>query len=183
VLAPYDAELFEHWWFEGPEFLEAVMERAAWSKNLQLTAASECIARFLPDQDRAPAFSSWGEGGFGSVWINPEVDFVYPLFFEMLTLFREAFRKCRTGGFHGRVLAQMAREIALLQSSDWAFMIHNKSAEPYARARVAEHHANFLQLNTLLYSGRTQSRQLKDMEQKHNLFAWMGPEHYRLLAQ
>jgi len=183
VLAPYDAELFGHWWFEGPEFLEAVLERAAWSKNLQLTGASICIQHSDPDVERVPAFSSWGEGGYGAVWINPEVDFVYPLFFEMLTQFREAFRKFRTGGFHGRILAQMAREIALLQSSDWAFMIHNKSAEPYARARVAEHHANFEQLFKLLHSGRTQSRLLKDLEQKHNLFSWMGPAQYRLLAQ
>jgi len=183
VVAPYDAELFGHWWFEGPEFLEAVFERAAWSKTLQLSTASQALQGYNADQVRKPAFSSWGEGGYGSVWMNSEVDWIYPLFFEMLNLFRESFRKFRTGGFQGRVLAQMAREIALLQSSDWAFMIHNKSSESFARSRVQEHHDNFKQLYTLLLSGRTQSRFLTLLERKNNLFPWMGPSHYRLLSK
>ena len=28
VVAPYDAELFGHWWFEGPEFLEFFIRKA-----------------------------------------------------------------------------------------------------------------------------------------------------------
>jgi 1,4-alpha-glucan branching enzyme len=183
ILAPYDAELFGHWWFEGPEFLEAVFERAAWSKSLQLSTVGDALKDFKADQVRQPAFSSWGEGGYGNVWINPEVDWVYPLFYEMLGQFRDCFRKYRTGGFTGRALAQMAREMVLLQSSDWAFMIHNKSSESYARARVQEHYSNFQQLRKLLSSGRTQSRFLVNLEQKHNLFSWMGPAQYRLLSQ
>lgn len=184
VVAPYDAELFGHWWFEGPEFLEAVFERAAWSKSVQLSSASAVAKAYKPDQTRVAAFSSWGEGGYGEVWINPEVEWVYPKFYEMLHAFRECFKQFRTGGLQGRVLAQMAREIALLQGSDWAFMIHNKSAESYARSRVMEHYSNFHELRRLLSSGRTtQSRFLTKLEQKHNLFPWMGPAQYRLLAQ
>lgn len=183
IVAPYDAELFGHWWFEGPEFLEAVFERAAWSKTIQLSSAGKVASDYKPDQERVAAFSSWGEGGYGEVWINSEVEWIYPRFFEMAHSFRDCFRRFRTGGFQGRVLAQMAREMALLQSSDWAFMIHNKSAEPYARARVQEHYSNFQELRKLLLSARTQSRLLTSLEQKHNIFPWMGPAQYRLLAQ
>ena len=182
VLAPYDAELFGHWWFEGPEFLEAMFERASFSSSIELSTVGEAVAASKPEQDRQPAFSSWGEGGFGAVWINSEVDWIYPRFFEMLNQFRDCYRRFRTGGFQGRVLAQMAREMALLQSSDWAFMIHNKSAEGYARARVQEHYDNFQALRKLLLSGRTQSRLLTQLEQKNNLFRWMAPMHYRHLA-
>jgi len=183
VVAPYDAELFGHWWFEGPDFLEAVIERTAWSKSLQLSSADVVSKQFKADEVRVPAFSSWGEGGYGSVWINPEVDWMYPLFYEDVSIFQECFRKYRTGGFQGRVLAQMAREIALLQSSDWAFMIHNKSSESYARGRIEEHHENFKKLFKLLEDGRTQSRILTSLEHKNNIFPWIGPGHFRLLAQ
>ncbi|HSQ42639.1 MAG TPA: 1,4-alpha-glucan branching protein domain-containing protein, partial [Fibrobacteraceae bacterium] len=182
ILAPYDAELFGHWWFEGPEFLEAVLERTAWSRSLRLSTVGDAMRNRLVDQVRQPAFSSWGEGGYGSVWINPEVDWIYPLFFEILAQFREAFRSYRTGGFQGRVLAQMAREIALIQSSDWAFMIHNKSSEAYARARVQEHYDNFQQLHKLLLGSRTQSRVLNVLEERNNIFSWMSPGQYRLLV-
>ncbi len=184
IVAPYDAELFGHWWYEGPEFLESVMERAAISETVRLSSASYVLEKNRSESApvHEPAFSSWGEGGYGSVWINDEVDWVYPLFYSMLSQFQQAFRQFRTGGFSGRVLAQMARELTLLQASDWAFMIHNRSAEGYAKNRVQEHHANFIKLHSLLKEGRTQSRFLNDLEKKNNIFPWLGPQHYRLLA-
>lgn len=183
LLAPYDAELFGHWWYEGPEFLESVIERAAWSDAVDLVGVSSLLDQLPAMKPRIPNFSSWGEGGYGSVWINTKVDWIYPKIFEMLTLFRDSFRRFRTGGFSGRVLSQMGRELALIQSSDWAFMIHNHSAADYARARVQEHYDNFKALRRLLLSGRTQSKLLNQLEKRNNLFPHLGPEQYRMLAR
>ena len=183
ILCPYDAELFGHWWYEGPQFLESVFERVAASSDLVLCSAGEAAQMVQPDAAREPAFSSWGEGGYGTVWINPAVDWIYPKYFEMLALFRESFKAARISGFTGRVLAQMAREMLLLQSSDWAFMIHNHSAEHFARARVQEHYDHFMELRKLLGSSRSQSRLLDVLEKRDNIFPWMGAGLYRHLAR
>lgn len=183
IVCPYDAELFGHWWYEGPQFIESVFERAAASRNVSLTAASDVVKSTAQEPLREPAFSSWGEGGYGNVWINPAVDWIYPRYFEMLAIFRESFKGARISGFTGRILAQMAREMLLLQSSDWAFMIHNHSAENYARQRVQEHYENFMELRRLLGSNRTQSRVLDMLEKRNNIFPWMGPGLYRFLAK
>jgi 1,4-alpha-glucan branching enzyme len=183
IFCPYDAELFGHWWFEGPQFIEGVLERAAASSFLSLGSVEECSRSTQPGPVREPVFSSWGEGGYGSVWINPEVDWIYPKMFEMAFLFRAQFKRTRLSGFTGRVLAQMAREILLIQSSDWAFMIHNHSAEDYAKARVEEHYQNFMTLNRLLLHGASKSVQLDLIEAKDNLFPWMNAGIYRYLVR
>jgi 1,4-alpha-glucan branching enzyme len=183
IVCPYDAELFGHWWYEGPQFIESVFDRVAASGSLTLASASEAARQVQSEVVREPAFSSWGEGGYGTVWINPAVDWIYPKYFEMLAIFRESFKNARISGFTGRVLAQMAREMLLLQSSDWAFMIHNHSAENFARSRVQEHYDNFMALRGLLGSSRTQSRVLEQLEKRNNIFPWMGPGLYRYLAR
>jgi len=183
ILCPYDAELFGHWWYEGPQFLESVFERVAASQGLSMASAGDASKLAQTEVVREPAFSSWGEGGYGTVWINPVVDWIYPKYFEMLAIFRYSFKDARISGFSGRVLAQMAREMLLLQSSDWAFMIHNHSAENFARSRVQEHYDNFMELRKLLGSNRTQSRLLDQLEKRNNIFPWMGPGFYRYLAR
>jgi 1,4-alpha-glucan branching enzyme len=69
VCSPYDAELFGHWWFEGPQWLEHVareMERRG-VPRMTLGEALEAVpARTtlsLPE-------GSWGEGGDHRVWLN-----------------------------------------------------------------------------------------------------------------
>ena len=44
VIAPFDAELFGHWWFEGPEFLGAVLRELDLRQGgLQAATAAEAI--------------------------------------------------------------------------------------------------------------------------------------------
>lgn len=183
VFAPYDAELFGHWWFEGPEFIEGVFERAAWSSDIEMVGVSTVMDSTPNMPEANPFLSSWGEGGYGAVWMNSQVDINYKNFYAALAIFRMAYRKHSTGGFSGLVLAQMARELALLQSSDWAFMIHNNSAAEFARNRMDEHYQNFVQLNQLLEEDRTQSRIFDKISARNNAFPYMGPSIYRHLAR
>ncbi len=191
ILCPYDAELFGHWWFEGPLFIEKMFERAASSNVVEMASLEDSIAA---DSDvHAPIFSSWGEGGFGEVWMNDAVTFEYPLFFRMRAMMNDLKKHLPHGIARGsnsaksaesargskaaalkRFLAQMARELVLFQASDWAFMIHNNSAADYARNRLNGHYQNVCALYAEAVKAKPDMRLLKTLEQKNNLFPWIG---------
>lgn len=186
ILCPYDAELFGHWWFEGPLFIEKMFERAASSSVVEM-ASLESSMHGSPDTEvHAPVFSSWGEGGFGEVWMNDEVSWAYPLFFKMRKMMDEMKRRINPQSrstqnlLQKRFLCQMARELLLFQASDWAFMIHNKSAADYARSRQNEHYGNVCALYAAATSALVMHRKTPDtlllsaLEKKNNLFPWIG---------
>lgn len=173
ILCPYDAELFGHWWFEGPLFIESLFEHAAASPLLEL-ASLELVMHSSSDLGtHKPIFSSWGEGGFSSVWMNDAVQDAYPRFFKMRSLWNH-LRSLKQTKWLQRLVTQMAREILLFQASDWAFMIHNNSAEGYAKSRLAEHYDNALHLYDLALSKNPDKEILEKMEKKNNLFPWLG---------
>jgi Uncharacterized conserved protein len=191
ILCPYDAELFGHWWFEGPLFIEKMFERAASSSVVEMASIEDSIREPADTDVHKPIFSSWGEGGFGEVWMNDEVAFQYPMFFRMRKMMDDlksriskVARKA-SGNVAGnarssknaiakRFLAQMARELVLFQASDWAFMIHNNSAADYARARLNGHYENVCALYREAVKANPDMRLLKKLEQKNNLFPWIG---------
>lgn len=189
ILCPYDAELFGHWWFEGPLFIEKMFERAAVSNVVEM-ASLEITMKDSPDKDvHNPIFSSWGEGGFGEVWMNDEVSWAYPLFFRMRKMLddfqktvegQEKSGKTAKTKLARRYLNQMARELLLFQASDWAFMIHNKSAADYAKSRQNGHYKNVCALYgeamASIVLGRKKSGPtiLEELENKNNLFPWIG---------
>lgn len=186
ILCPYDAELFGHWWFEGPLFIEKMFERAASSNVVEMASLEDSVpslnvAGKVADPDvHAPIFSSWGEGGFGEVWMNDAVTFEYPLFFRMRAMMNDLKKRIH-GAVRGskvatvkRFLAQMARELVLFQASDWAFMIHNNSAADYARNRLNGHYENVCALYAEAVKAKPNLQLLKTLEQKNNLFPWIG---------
>jgi 1,4-alpha-glucan branching enzyme len=185
ILCPYDAELFGHWWFEGPLFIEKMFERAA-SSNVVEMASLEDTMHSSPDADvHDPIFSSWGEGGFGEVWMNDEVSWAYPLFFKMRGMMDDLKKRQQNApkalaGFLKRCLEQSARELVLFQASDWAFMIHNNSAADYAKFRQNTHYKNVCSLyaaaTSALMTGRKRSGEavLEKLENQDNLFPWIG---------
>lgn len=183
ILCPYDAELFGHWWFEGPLFIEKMFERAASSNVVEMASLELTMHSSADETVHAPVFSSWGEGGFGEVWMNDEVNWAYPLFFRMRSMMKEmgsrlfSLPKAQVQ-LQKRFYAQMARELVLFQASDWAFMIHNKSAAEYARARQNGHYENVCALFAAASSAVTAKRAdmtlLESLEKKNNLFPWVG---------
>ena len=201
ILCPYDAELFGHWWFEGPLFIEKMFERAASSNVVEMSSLEDsvpslgtagAVAEKVADSDvHAPIFSSWGEGGFGEVWMNDAVSFQYPMFFRMRGMMNDLKTRMKRVGKAAetaasakmpagnaatmkRFLAQMARELVLFQASDWAFMIHNNSAADYARARLNGHYENVCALYAEAVKAKPNLQLLKTLEQKNNLFPWIG---------
>ena len=184
ILCPYDAELFGHWWFEGPVFIEKMFERAASSGTVEMASLEDTMHSSCDGDVHQPAFSSWGEGGFGEVWMNDEVSWAYPLFFRMRAMM-DALKKAlelqeRPSKLYRRFYEQIARELLLFQASDWAFMIHNKSAADYAKSRQNGHYRNVCALYAAAISGlvmgkrRVDTALLQKLEERDNLFPWIG---------
>jgi 1,4-alpha-glucan branching enzyme len=150
VCSPYDAELFGHWWFEGPAWLERVAREMARSPVTPMTLG-EALAAVPPRETLALPEGSWGEGGDHRVWLNRETEWtwdrVYSAEAEWATFLGE---DGRDHADHKRVLEQATRELLLLQASDWQFLITTGAARDYAERRVAEHYAEFKRLSEMV---------------------------------
>lgn len=171
VVAPYDAELFGHWWFEGPDFLEAVFRRMAWSQRIAPVTLGEYLER-APTHDIAePEVSSWGAGGYASVWLDPGSSWMLR---HVDHAARDLVDIVRQHGFANglrrRAALQAVREVMLLLSSDWAFLIKTGTAPHYAQARFEAHLARFRRLALMLQSGDIDESWLADLEARDNLF-------------
>lgn len=143
LTAPYDAELYGHWWFEGPEFLEHVLREAARDGRVEMTSPTRTLQRHVALQVANPAPSSWGEGGYWSVWLNPQNAWMYRELHaaegEMRGL---AQQFAGASAFADRALRQAARELLMAQASDWAFIVKTGTAVGYANQRTVEHTQN-----------------------------------------
>ena len=156
VVAPFDAELFGHWWFEGPRFLEQFIRQAANERDFRLTTPSEYLAAHPTQQIVEPAASTWGENGHLAVWLDPSNAWIYPHLHacdarRMSESLQHALGVAgqRLAGeapaleFTDRVLKQLARELLLAQASDWAFLMKTGTAREYATKRTTDHLARF----------------------------------------
>jgi 1,4-alpha-glucan branching enzyme len=175
VVAPYDAELFGHWWFEGPEFLDFLLRKIAFDQDDVVTVTpSEYLAEYPDGQVSVPSLSSWGERGYNEVWLNGSNDWLHPGIHratrEMAHL---AFRSRGAEGLRRRFLNQAARELLLAQSSDWAFLMKTGKSAAYAARRAREHLESFGALaEAVAADGSAVSTEplLRALEERNNIF-------------
>jgi 1,4-alpha-glucan branching enzyme len=148
VVAAFDAELFGHWWFEGPWFLEALFrELHRRAGAVAPTTPSGWLAAHPVVQDARPGPSSWGRGGYASWWCSPENEWIYPHLHHAAERMRGLARQFpRASGVQRRALEQAARELLLAQSSDWPFMMSAGTTVAYAVQRVRDHLGAFHRL-------------------------------------
>lgn len=140
----FDAELFGHWWFEGVDWLEAVIRSAASSSDVELVTPDEYLLPEPKLQTLQPAFSSWGEGGYSAVWIDGSNAWIYRHIHKAIERMEElAQRFPGQQSLKQRFLNQAAREVLLSMASDWPFILHNKTSVGYAEGRLREHLGNF----------------------------------------
>ncbi len=148
VVSPYDAELFGHWWFEGPVWLEAVARRMA-ANGVGPVTLAEVVDAGVPGDVITLQEGSWGEGGDHRVWLNRETGWTWDRIYDVEeALVGELAKLPADGGspLQRRLLSQACREALLLQASDWQFLITTRSARDYAERRFAEHYAEFKRL-------------------------------------
>jgi 1,4-alpha-glucan branching enzyme len=146
VVAPFDAELFGHWWFEGPRWLEAVLRNLV--GDVRTATPSEVLALQPPRSTIVLPEGSWGQGGHHWVWMNDDTRWVWELVYRAEDAFADVVRSASAEPPEElrRVLHQLARELLLLEASDWPFLITTFAARDYAEARARLHFETFERL-------------------------------------
>jgi 1,4-alpha-glucan branching enzyme len=172
VLSPYDAELFGHWWYEGPEFLDYVVRKAYYDQKVFTLITPEDYLGLLPtNQVARPGASSWGEEGYWRVWLNETNEWIYPhLSIAQERMTQLARRFPNPNPLQHRALRQAGRELLLAQSSDWPFILRTGTSPEYARKRVKDHLLRFIALHDQLTSTSIDAKWLGEIEQVDNLF-------------
>ncbi|MFQ5456786.1 MAG: glycoside hydrolase family 57 protein [Nitrospirota bacterium] len=172
VIAPYDAELFGHWWFEGPDWLNFLFRKIASGQDIiKLITPSEYLSLYPAHQVCSPSMSSWGCRGYNEVWINNSNDWIYRHLHSSADKMSELSSTYKGAkGIKRKALNQAARELLLAQSSDWAFIMKSGTMTQYAIKRTKNHLLRFLSLYDSIKSGKINERLLKEIEERDNIF-------------
>ena len=177
-VAPYDAELFGHWWFEGPEWIECVIRNCQPSKSsIYLTNYPDYSKNVPLKQTGTMPYSSWGQNGYGEVWLDPSNDWIY---FHLQECATEVWQICKNNkgavGQRKKALNQLIRELLLAQSSDWPFILKANTVPQYATKRLEAHILNSQKLIKQISQNQIDELELAEMERSNGLFPYMDFE-------
>lgn len=162
IASNYDTELFGHWWFEGVEWIKQVLKNLAEDPAVELTTASEFVAKHPPQQVLHIPESSWGAGGNHWTWDNHDTHWMWaPIHSAEKRMEALAAKHSDPDEDTEAVLNQAARELLLLESSDWPFLVTTGQAREYAIRRFTRHVERFEALAESLERGKP-DRQLAD---------------------
>jgi 1,4-alpha-glucan branching enzyme len=162
VLSSYNTELFGHWWFEGVKWLGEVLRHLADNPDVELTTASRHIVQHPPEGVLKIPEGSWGTGGNHFTWDNSETHWMWaPIYESEARMELLATHFLNPNANELAVLQQTARELLLLQSSDWPFLVTTAQAREYAIQRFNQHLERFERLATSL-EGQRPNRELAD---------------------
>jgi 1,4-alpha-glucan branching enzyme len=199
VVSPFDAELFGHWWFEGPEWLEFFVRKSVYDQTeFTLTTPTEYLRDHDTHQMLVPSASSWGHKGYWEVWLDDTNSWVYPHLHtaarrmtEMAQRFNaqtdihgasrvqgDGTHEQRVKALLDRALKQMARELLLAQSSDWAFLMKTGTAKNYATKRTKDHLLRFTRLYDQVRAEDIDVPFLENCEWRDNLFRKLDWRYY-----
>jgi 1,4-alpha-glucan branching enzyme len=172
VVSPYDAELFGHWWYEGPVFLGDLFRQLHHDqRTVETISPGDYLERHPTNQVATPCASSWGLKGFNEYWLDESNAWVYRhLHAAAERMVELAHRYPSARGLTARALNQAARELMLAQSSDWAFIMRTGTTVSYATRRVNEHILRFTRLYEDLKGERVSERWLAEVEATDNIF-------------
>ena len=180
VVSPYDCELFGHWWYEGTEFIYHVLKKTALeSKYVSLVTPSDYLDYYPGIQEAVPSASSWGANGYSEVWLNDTNAYMYPHMHKAAERMIQLADSCpESDGLLRDALNQAARELMLLQSSDWAFIMKMGTTVGYAKKRVKDHTFRFTKLYEDIMSGNINEPWLREVERRDNIFPEMDYRVY-----
>ncbi|MDD5005196.1 MAG: DUF1957 domain-containing protein [Candidatus Omnitrophica bacterium] len=172
IISPYDAELFGHWWFEGPQWLDFLMRKIACDQDtIKLITPSQYLSENPRNQVITPSMSSWGWKGYSEVWLQGSNDWIYRYLHKASERMVELAKSHPdTNGILKRALNQALRELLLAQSSDWAFIIATGTHVNYAIKRTKDHLLRFTKLYEDIKSDSVDENWLRDIEYKDNIF-------------
>jgi 1,4-alpha-glucan branching enzyme len=187
ICAPFDAELFGHWWYEGPRWLYSVIKEITLDPELTTSTLGEYKDQNPPVEVVSLPEGSWGKGGFHWIWLNDWTRWTWKHIYENEKLMQKAAQK-----FGGRtdepvmsLLKLLAREMVLLESSDWQFLISTWSARDYAEMRFSNHNSDFKKILDLLdKAGKGQplsnadNESIREISERDACFENINPKHW-----
>jgi 1,4-alpha-glucan branching enzyme len=181
VVSPYDAELFGHWWYEGPVFLGDLFRQLHYDQQaVEAITPGDYLDRHPTSQVATPSASSWGWRGYAGYWLDESNAWVYRhLHAAGERMVELAHRHPAATGLVKRALDQAARELMLMQSSDWPFIMRTGTTVSYATRRMDEHILRFNRLYDELKAGRVTERWVAEIEAMDNVFPHLD---YRIYA-
>ncbi len=175
IVAPYDAELYGHWWFEGPQFLDYVLRKMHFDQDtIKCLTPAEYLERYPDNQYSEPAGSSWGGDGTYEFWVNETNQDIIPALHQAADRLSERIRdRSAPADFteprEEAILKQMLRELMLAQASDWPFIMRTGTSPDYAKKRVNDHLNRFWTLDAML-NGDYNDTTFRAIEQADNIF-------------
>lgn len=180
----YDAELFGHWWFEGPLFLEAVLREASHHQELQLVSPLDYLAEEPVQQQATPGISTWGEASYFGVWLDPSNAWIYRHLRNAEARVLRLVEKAEEGELGsdpnlGRALRLMGQQLLLAQASDWAFIMKTGTTVAYAKERQAGHLAYVERLGEMIASGVIEVDLLEELEARYPIFGALDVAWWR----
>jgi 1,4-alpha-glucan branching enzyme len=127
---------------------------------------------------------SWGAEGNNQVWMNPETSWTYTHIYPAEIYTREVCTtgRWKTSDLGKRIVQQLCRELLLLESSDWQFLITTGAARDYAEMRFLTHNDQFLELKGIWQAwekdgaiNEHMSKRLAEIELRDNIFPDIDP--------
>jgi len=185
LCAPFDAELFGHWWFEGAMWLEAIARILHdYDTSIEMISCSEYLDRYPRAGFIAMPEGSWGAGGQNEVWLNPDTSWTYTHIYpaELFTRDVASSNLWRESELGGRIARQLCRELLLLESSDWQFLVTTGAARDYAEARFMAHNDQFNEIKSFWKTFEdtaqltvAQEARLAEIERRDSVFSDIDP--------
>jgi 1,4-alpha-glucan branching enzyme len=172
IIAPYDAELFGHWWYEGPEWIKYLCKKMHYDQDtVKMITPLEYLNMYPKNQVATPNLSSWGYKGYCDVWLEGSNDWIYRHLHKIAWRMTELANNFKQPTeIERRALNQCARELLLAQSSDWAFIMKTQTMVEYAVKRTVDHVENFNRLYEQINHHDISIGFLEKLEDKNNLF-------------
>jgi 1,4-alpha-glucan branching enzyme len=132
VVCALDTELLGHHWYEGLDWLAAVLDLAP-SLGVEVLPLDDA----LPGTPTAPApadlpATTWGHPRTLWTWDGPQVA-------DLAFATRAAELRTVAAALAGTADPRAIRELLALQSSDWAFLVTRDISGPYPRERADGH--------------------------------------------
>ncbi|MDK9700015.1 MAG: DUF1957 domain-containing protein, partial [bacterium] len=183
ICAPFDTELFGHWWFEGIRWIERVIRKLQ-NTNGQPATLSDTQDRMVVASRITLPEGSWGEGGFHHIWLNQDTAWTWEIIYQCEAKMQELTEKYSNveNPELQKALAQLGRELLLLESSDWQFLISTVSARDYSEMRFNTHHRDFnrmAEIVELLAAGKILDEDIslhwEEIAERDSLFAHLNP--------
>jgi 1,4-alpha-glucan branching enzyme len=172
IVCPYDAELFGHWWYEGPIWLYSLIKKSYLKQNtFELVSLKSYISENPVMQVAAPAQSTWGNKGYNEIWLNASNDWIYKHLHKSAERMTElANTNVHAEGVKKDALNQAARELLLAQSSDWAFIIRMGTMARYAEMRIKDHLGRFTRLYNEIKENSIDKAWLSEIQYRDSIF-------------